>query len=109
MVNMIDIVARARARGYRVRSKVDSKNNSDYSILIKDGNQFPLRYVDEGRTGGVRHHVGGLMLEFPGTADELIDWYEAEIAKGNRDVDIKDYVEPRRAEIDGIDVFDESK
>lgn len=109
MVNMIDIVARARARGYRVRSKIDAKNNSDYSILIKDGNQFPLRYVDEGRTGGVRHHVGGLMLEFPGTADELLDWYEGEVAKGNRDIDIKDYIEPRRAELDGIDVFEGEK
>ncbi len=109
MVNMIDIVARARARGYRVRSKIDAKNNSDYSILVKDGNQFPLRYVDESRTGGVRHHVGGLMLEFPGTADELIDWYEEQLAKGNRDIDIKDYVEPRLAELEGIDVFAEDK
>ncbi len=95
MVEMADVVYLARERGYRVSSKIDSKNNAEYSILTKDGNKFPLRYVDEGRTGGVRTHVGSLMREFPGTAEELLDWYEAEIKKGNYDVNIKDYIEPR--------------
>lgn len=105
MVNVTELVNAARKRGYRVSSKIDSANNSDYSILKKDGNTFPLRYVDANRTGGIRHHVGGLMMEFPGTADELLDWYEGEVAKGRSKVDIAEYVEPRLGEFDNIDVL----
>ena len=93
MVTMEDVVYLAHERGYRVTSKIDSANNAEYSILQKDGNKFPLRYVDKSRTGGVRTHVGSLMREFPGTAEELLDWYENEIANGNYDASIQDYVE----------------
>ena len=78
MVTMEDVVYEARERGYRVSSKIDAANNAEYSILQKNGNKFPLRYVDKSRTGGVRTHVGSLMRVFPGTAEELLDWYEGE-------------------------------
>lgn len=99
MVLMEDIVYEARDRGYRVSSKIDAANNAEYSILQKNGNKFPLRYVDKGRIGGVRTHVGSLMREFPGTATELLDWYEGEIAAGNYGVKIDEYIEARADEL----------
>ena len=93
MVTMEDVVYEARERGYRVSSKIDAANNAEYSILQKNGNKFPLRYVDKSRTGGVRTHVGSLMRVFPGTADELLDWYEGEVAAGNYGVKIDEYIE----------------
>lgn len=93
MVTMEDIVYLAHERGYRVSSKIDSANNAEYSILQKNGNRFSLRVVDKGRTGGVRTHVGSLMREFPGTAEKVLDWYEEQIANGNYDATMKDYVD----------------
>ena len=92
---MDEIVAAAKARGYRTKYKIDSKNNSQYGIITKDGNSLELRYVEPERAGGVRTHVGSLMKDFPGTTDELLDWYEEQLANTNRDCKIADYVEPR--------------
>ncbi len=92
---MDDIVAYSKTRGYRGKYKIDSKNNSQYAILEKDGNKFSLRYEDKDRAGGVRTHVGSLMKDFPGTVEEVIDWYENELKNGNRDPKIEDYVVPR--------------
>ena len=97
---MDEIVAAAKARGYKTKYKIDSKNNSQYAILTKDGNNLELRYVDQARAtgeGSVRQHVGSLMKDFPGTTDELLDWYEEQLANRNRDCKIADYVEPRMA------------
>ncbi len=94
---MDEIVAAAKKRGYRTKYKVDLKNNSQFAILTKDGNSIDLKYVDEGRAGGVRTHVGSLMKDFPGTTDEVLDWYEEQLANRNRDCTIADYVEPRLA------------
>ena len=92
---MDEIVAAAKARGYRTKYKIDSKNNSQYGIITKDGNSLELRYVEPERAGGVRTHVGSLMKDFPGTTDELLDWYEVQLANRNRDCKMADYVEPR--------------
>ena len=62
---MDEIVAAAKARGYRTKYKIDSKNNSQYGIITKDGNSLELRYVEPDRAGGVRTHVGSLMKDFP--------------------------------------------
>ena len=35
---MDEIVAAAKNRGYRTKYKIDSKNNSQYGIITKDGN-----------------------------------------------------------------------
>ena len=50
---MDEIVAAAKARGYRTKYKIDSKNNSQYGIITKDGNSLELRYVEPDRAGGV--------------------------------------------------------
>jgi hypothetical protein len=92
---MDEIVAAAKARGYRTKYKIDSKNNSQYGIITKDGNSLELRYEDKDRAGGVRTHVGSLMKDFPGTVDEVLDWYEEQLANRNRDCTIADYVVPR--------------
>ena len=61
---MDEIVAAAKHRGYRTKYKIDSKNNSQYGIITKDGNSLELRYVEPERAGGVRTHVGSLMKDF---------------------------------------------
>ena len=68
---MDEIVAAAKARGYRTKYKIDSKNNSQYGIITKDGNSLELRYVEPDRAGGVRTHVGSLMKDFPGTTEDV--------------------------------------
>ena len=95
---MDEIVAAAKHRGYTTKYKIDSKNNSQYGIITKDGNSLELRYVEPERAGGVRTHVGSLMKDFPGTTDELLDWYEEQLANRNRDCKIGDYVEAKLAE-----------
>ena len=91
---MDEIVMRAKARGYRTKYKIDSKNNSQYGIITKDGNSLELRYIEAERAGGVRTHVGSLMKDFPGTPDEVLDWYEEQLANRNRVCKIADYVDP---------------
>lgn len=91
---MDEIVAVAQARGYRIKWKIDSANNSQYAVLDRKGDKLSLRYVDKERAGGVRTHVGSLLKDFPGTPDELLDWYEAQLADRNYDAKIDDYVGP---------------
>ena len=95
---MDEIVEACKHRGYKAKYKIDSKNNSQYAILERDGFKLDLRYVDKGRSGGVRTHVGSLMKDFPGTTDEVLDFFDKAIADHNYDAKIADYVEPRLAE-----------
>ena len=46
---MDEIVEACKHRGYKAKYKIDSKNNSQYAILERDGFKFDLRYVDKGR------------------------------------------------------------
>ena len=96
--SMDEIVEACKHRVYKAKYKIDSKNNSQYAILERDGFKFDLRYVDKGRSGGVRTHVGSLMKDFPGTTDEVLDFFDKAIADHNYDAKIADYVEPRLAD-----------
>ena len=95
---MDEIVAASKARGYKASYKIDSKNNSQYAILNKNGDKLSLRYEDKDRAGGVRTHVGSLMKDFPGTTDQGLDWFEEQLANRNYNCKIDDYIESMPAE-----------